>query len=364
MERWQDGTAVDMVAELAEVLSARVVRPGSVCDPLVSFGPCPSRRDTACVRRPPAVRSCLRSTTTRGNQDRAYYDRVTGERLEVVSKLVPLSSSPSNLPRSPRRPDLPALRGARRARSERLPLLSRAACGAIGDGPRLTPGILTSCAGSRSSHRRYRHRPRSSARWSPDADGRLTAAGGHDAGADRSERFLQLAIAGHRQRDNRREEPPASPAAGAPPAAGPQPSRLRAAAPRRPRGHPAERRRRRRRAAPRKVREVLRAEPRRLLAVYQGAAAVATYRLRHRRIGRRSGVGHHAAPVQQPGGPVETAVLPHGARLERARRCACSNGRSARGSGSRVCCNAPSSGLPARTFAVGVERRPRKPEPR
>jgi hypothetical protein len=36
-----------------------------------------------------------------GNDDRAYYDRVTGERLEVVSKLVPLSSSPSNLPRSP-----------------------------------------------------------------------------------------------------------------------------------------------------------------------------------------------------------------------------------------------------------------------
>ena len=32
---------------------------------------------------------------------RAYYDRVTGERLEVVSKLVPLASSPSNLPRSP-----------------------------------------------------------------------------------------------------------------------------------------------------------------------------------------------------------------------------------------------------------------------
>jgi hypothetical protein len=33
--------------------------------------------------------------------NRAYYDRVTGERLEVVAKLVPLSSSPSNLPRSP-----------------------------------------------------------------------------------------------------------------------------------------------------------------------------------------------------------------------------------------------------------------------
>jgi hypothetical protein len=33
--------------------------------------------------------------------ERAYFDRVTGERLEVVGKLVPLSSSPSNLPRSP-----------------------------------------------------------------------------------------------------------------------------------------------------------------------------------------------------------------------------------------------------------------------
>ena len=35
-----------------------------------------------------------------GNQ-RAYYDRVTGERLEVVSKLIPLADSPSNLPRTP-----------------------------------------------------------------------------------------------------------------------------------------------------------------------------------------------------------------------------------------------------------------------
>jgi hypothetical protein len=33
--------------------------------------------------------------------EHGYYDRVTGERLEVVSKLVPLASSPSNLPRSP-----------------------------------------------------------------------------------------------------------------------------------------------------------------------------------------------------------------------------------------------------------------------
>jgi hypothetical protein len=36
-----------------------------------------------------------------GTEGRAYFDRVTGERLEVVAKLVPLSSSPSNLPRSP-----------------------------------------------------------------------------------------------------------------------------------------------------------------------------------------------------------------------------------------------------------------------
>jgi hypothetical protein len=35
------------------------------------------------------------------DEGRAYYDRVTGERLEVVAKLVPLSSSPSSLPRSP-----------------------------------------------------------------------------------------------------------------------------------------------------------------------------------------------------------------------------------------------------------------------
>jgi hypothetical protein len=35
------------------------------------------------------------------DDNRAYYDRVTGERLVVVAKLVPLSSSPSNLPRAP-----------------------------------------------------------------------------------------------------------------------------------------------------------------------------------------------------------------------------------------------------------------------
>ncbi len=36
----------------------------------------------------------------REGYESAYYDRVTGERLEVVSKIVPLASSPSNLPRT------------------------------------------------------------------------------------------------------------------------------------------------------------------------------------------------------------------------------------------------------------------------
>jgi hypothetical protein len=31
----------------------------------------------------------------------AYYDKVTGERLEIVGRLVPTANSPSNLPRSP-----------------------------------------------------------------------------------------------------------------------------------------------------------------------------------------------------------------------------------------------------------------------
>ena len=33
--------------------------------------------------------------------DVGYYDHVTGERMEVVAKLVPGSDSPSNLPRTP-----------------------------------------------------------------------------------------------------------------------------------------------------------------------------------------------------------------------------------------------------------------------
>src|SRR3954468_17970099 len=30
-----------------------------------------------------------------------YYDQVTGERMDVVAKLLPLANSPSNLPRTP-----------------------------------------------------------------------------------------------------------------------------------------------------------------------------------------------------------------------------------------------------------------------
>jgi hypothetical protein len=53
------------------------------------------------LRAPASGREIVLAIEEDGDQARAYYDRVTGERLEVVSKLVPLSSSPSNLPRSP-----------------------------------------------------------------------------------------------------------------------------------------------------------------------------------------------------------------------------------------------------------------------
>jgi hypothetical protein len=53
------------------------------------------------LRAPASGREVVIAIEDDGDRDRAYYDRVTGERLEVVSKLVPLSSSPSNLPRSP-----------------------------------------------------------------------------------------------------------------------------------------------------------------------------------------------------------------------------------------------------------------------
>jgi hypothetical protein len=53
------------------------------------------------LRAPASGREVVLALDSSDGYERAYYDRVTGERLEVVSKLVPLSSSPSNLPRSP-----------------------------------------------------------------------------------------------------------------------------------------------------------------------------------------------------------------------------------------------------------------------
>jgi hypothetical protein len=52
------------------------------------------------LRAPASGREVVLALDSPDDYERAYYDRVTGERLEVVSKLVPLSSSPSNLPRS------------------------------------------------------------------------------------------------------------------------------------------------------------------------------------------------------------------------------------------------------------------------
>ena len=35
------------------------------------------------------------------DEETGYYDSVTGERMEIVARLVPIASSPSSLPRSP-----------------------------------------------------------------------------------------------------------------------------------------------------------------------------------------------------------------------------------------------------------------------
>ena len=62
------------------------------------------------VRRPERYRlrapasgreSILAVDGGRPDEDVGYYDRVTGERMDMVAKLVPTSSSPSNLPRAP-----------------------------------------------------------------------------------------------------------------------------------------------------------------------------------------------------------------------------------------------------------------------
>lgn len=55
------------------------------------------------LRAPASGREAVVSIDEDGaNPDEVgYYDQVTGERMEIVAKLVPLGNSPSNLPRSP-----------------------------------------------------------------------------------------------------------------------------------------------------------------------------------------------------------------------------------------------------------------------
>jgi hypothetical protein len=54
------------------------------------------------LRAPASGREAVISVDgARPDEDVGYYDHLTGERMEIVSKLVPISSSPSNLPRAP-----------------------------------------------------------------------------------------------------------------------------------------------------------------------------------------------------------------------------------------------------------------------
>jgi hypothetical protein len=53
------------------------------------------------LRAPASGREVVLALDELPGDGHAYYDRVTGERMEVVAKLVPLSSSPSSLPRTP-----------------------------------------------------------------------------------------------------------------------------------------------------------------------------------------------------------------------------------------------------------------------
>ena len=99
--------------------------------PLVSLPP-NGRTQRYRLRAPASGREVvLALDNSREATERAYYDRVTGERLEVVSKLVPLASSPSNLPRTPETLRIcPHCERARRAGPERLPLLQAPPAGA------------------------------------------------------------------------------------------------------------------------------------------------------------------------------------------------------------------------------------------
>jgi len=55
------------------------------------------------LRAPASGREAVVSVDGRapGGEDVGYYDQVTGERMDIVAKLVPTANSPSNLPRAP-----------------------------------------------------------------------------------------------------------------------------------------------------------------------------------------------------------------------------------------------------------------------
>jgi hypothetical protein len=61
-----------------------------------------ARPDRYRLRAPASGREAI--VTLNGNEDEegvAFYDQVTGERMEIVGKLLPLSGSGSKLPRAP-----------------------------------------------------------------------------------------------------------------------------------------------------------------------------------------------------------------------------------------------------------------------
>ena len=61
-----------------------------------------SRPERYRLRAPASGREAVISVDgARPDEDVGYYDHLTGERMEIVSKLVPIASSPSNLPRTP-----------------------------------------------------------------------------------------------------------------------------------------------------------------------------------------------------------------------------------------------------------------------
>jgi hypothetical protein len=66
------------------------------------FARCMARPERYRLRAPASGRETVISIDGQlPDEEVGYYDQVTGERMEVVSKLIPLANSPSNLPRAP-----------------------------------------------------------------------------------------------------------------------------------------------------------------------------------------------------------------------------------------------------------------------